>query len=221
MADSDQATFMDENITHLLRSLPMGILCLCVNFLAHFAASECGVLFVGTLCSGTELGFVTAQTLLDGFARQGAKVPRLYHAFACENNRRKIRWLKNNFKPKKIFTDIKCMGCDTARCCLSGADEIIDTVSLCMCGFSCKDLSRLSINCSASGTWVTDMSGFAIQKTAICPKVLVVGFGCRGRGGRGGPTSVGFYSHFGSVPRIKKCELSTDCLPVLVPSNNS
>ena len=102
---------------------------------------------IGTLCSGSEM-YLTSLPELQGAIRAttGLEVC-LDHAWSCEFVRWKREWIWRNFAPRKIFIDAADL-CQHGGAYddVSGSQQRVDTVSVLIAGFSCKDASMLNVH---------------------------------------------------------------------------
>ena len=119
---------------------------------AHDSCAHEGRLDIecGSGCSGSDLGFICLQLFLH-FMMQMLSLPmHATHAFCCEKDELKQRFLKMQFSPKRMFGDVADLGRRMARDLISGHDAYIPWSMMFMAGFSCKSRTPCSSRAQAN-----------------------------------------------------------------------
>ena len=135
--------------------------------LVHLASRRAGsssgpCLHAGSLCTGSGLGAFAVQAVVEMVCDSvGAAAIKVHHAFACEFDAAKRRWLDQcvEFNATMKIPDITSWGrVDFIRDWISNDwKELITTVDILDAGFSCKDLSSLNTDHVAWTGYIINM----------------------------------------------------------------
>ena len=118
-----------------------------------------GVVIVGSMFSGTEIGVDTFDVALQSLLVAGLCVSnlRIVHAFSCESSGFKRKWIRHFFKPKMLFGDASQLGKDFATCVIADGPKRVPRVDVFMAGFMCVDFSTMS---SKHGKYVSSINKY-------------------------------------------------------------
>ena len=101
---------------------------------------------MGTACSGTDVAVVVAQHMARILGRLASMDETIdfSHAWSCEIEGFKQRFIMDNFKVQHLYGDIVELASTHAKnVANAGAVEVIEEVDCVICGFSCEHLSAL------------------------------------------------------------------------------
>ena len=110
-----------------------------------------GGLSVGTACSGLETPHFTVLAVTAALAEMGHAINGFCIDFSCEFDPNKARFIMAFARPALIFKDIRDLGKAAANTWKDTIDSI-PCVRLFIAGFSCKDMSYMSVKRKADGT---------------------------------------------------------------------
>lgn len=102
---------------------------------------------VATMLSGTESPLIALDLLSKALEKKGRPSIRVNHHFSAEIDVVKQGYIERNFRPKKLFRDVREFIPDDAKTAMTayGAEESIPgELDILIAGFVCKDLSRLN-----------------------------------------------------------------------------
>ena len=99
---------------------------------------------VASGCSGTDIGMICAQLVVDHICRKLDIHMGVTHVFSCENDDEKRRFLQSQFHLHRLFADVQNLGRREAFDFISGKMACPPPCTLFMAGFSCKSRSSLS-----------------------------------------------------------------------------
>ncbi len=125
---------------------------------------------VGTFCSGTD----NVMWALEGMFSVLSASREISHVAACEHDSKKQEFILQNHKPHHLFVDME----ELANNNLQGLDRItqcqrrLPQMDLIVCGFSCKDLSRLNCSRKDKSTIIKDSTGTSGNTFSALTKIL-------------------------------------------------
>ncbi|KAF2876522.1 hypothetical protein BDV95DRAFT_674447 [Massariosphaeria phaeospora] len=105
---------------------------------------------VATMCSGTESPLLALELLSEALRKQNKQTGpsiRVNHRFSAEIDVVKQGYIERNFKPKKLFRDVREIipeGAVTATTAFGSEETIDGELDILIAGFVCKDLSGLN-----------------------------------------------------------------------------
>ncbi len=99
---------------------------------------------IGTACSGSEVYLAALPWLEKALGRVIGRPIRFVHKWSCEADMAKRRWIEDNFRPRRVFTDIKRLADGVCDDSVSGSLQEVDDVEVVIAGTSCRDASRLN-----------------------------------------------------------------------------
>jgi hypothetical protein len=137
--------------------------------LSHSLACSGGVLQVGTLFSGCDIGIHVVKSLLavlNGVVGGAGALPaplRLAHAFSCEIVEWKADFIRRWHKPRLLFANAEHLAQSVAPDCISGQLRAVPRVHVLLAGFVCKDMSTLSSRHRHFQARITEGEGVSSQ----------------------------------------------------------
>jgi site-specific DNA-cytosine methylase len=120
------------------------------NFMLMLAAyAPNNVISVGSGCSGTDIGFLAANAVIDFLNHKLGTRVRLEHSFVFELDADKLKHLLDQFEPRYAFRDVSSMKQRKCLDVISNTMVLLPWVFLFFAGFSCT--SRTGLSSQASG----------------------------------------------------------------------
>jgi site-specific DNA-cytosine methylase len=107
---------------------------------------------IGTACSGTDVAILGIQAIARILNGMFDVELTCVHAWSCEVDEQKQRFLMDQFDLKCLFADLCSLSSSTAVNLKTNEQEAIPPVDVLVCGFSCKDLSTLKPMANSVGS---------------------------------------------------------------------
>ncbi|KAF2134891.1 hypothetical protein P153DRAFT_372163 [Dothidotthia symphoricarpi CBS 119687] len=102
---------------------------------------------IGTMCSGTEAPLVAINLISEALEKAGLPAIRFEHHFSAEIEAIKQSYIERNFRPTRLFRDVREFIPDdatTATTAYGAEEDIPECLDIVIAGFVCKNLSSLN-----------------------------------------------------------------------------